>query len=103
MGLLCPRPGIEVFHFTFCDFGTSQLVGTGQPSKIPLALGPRNDGQLISVAGRAAFGNAADAAVGRMDSNPQQTTGISRINIEWSPSIGDGLPGVRPKRGLEGR
>src|SRR5438876_9203024 len=46
MGLEWPRPGMGVFHRTFFPFSTSHAVGVAYPSAIPLALGPRKEGQF---------------------------------------------------------
>ena len=54
IGLECPNPGIGVFHLMFSEVVTSHLVGVLNPSAMPLAWGPRNEGQCTP------SGSAAD-------------------------------------------
>src|SRR6185295_9061549 len=48
IGLECPRPGISVFQRMLVDFSASQTVGGLLPSAMPVALGPRNEGQFCA-------------------------------------------------------
>src|SRR5207244_1234370 len=54
IGLEWPRPGISFFHRIFSDFSTFQVVGVADPFAIPLALSPRNEGQLVCASTRQA-------------------------------------------------
>src|SRR5688572_19216917 len=47
IGLECASPGMEVFHATFREAPTSQLVGTVVVDT-PAALAPRNAGQFCA-------------------------------------------------------
>jgi len=48
-GLEWPKPGIAVFQRMFLPDSTFHSVG-GEPAPTPLAEGPRNWGQFVSVA-----------------------------------------------------
>src|SRR5262245_12790548 len=57
MGLECPRPGTSTFHRTCSPAATFHFAGAPNPSPMPRALVPRNDGQ--STPGRGALSAAS--------------------------------------------